>query len=56
MMVAWTILAMLAIVVAQGWLLRRTILSLMAQLAVLTVVVHEVLDRVGELDDFCRRK
>jgi hypothetical protein len=56
MMVAWAILALLVVVVAQGWLLRRSILGLMAQLAVLTVILHEVLDRVVDLEGFCRRK
>ena len=46
----WALVALAALLVAEGWYLRRLLVGLVAQVAVLTVVVHEVLDKVVELD------
>jgi hypothetical protein len=48
--VGWAIVAALGVVlVVQGWMLRLALVRLMAQLAVLTVVVHEVQDKIVDL-------
>lgn len=52
MSLGWAMVAALGVVlVAQGWFLRLSMLRLMAQVGVLTVVVHEVLDKIVALDD-----
>jgi hypothetical protein len=46
----WAIVAALGVLlVAQGWSLHLSMRRLMAQLAVLTVVVHEVQDQIVDL-------
>jgi hypothetical protein len=51
MTVGWVVVAALGLVIVAGlWRLHMHLLRLTAQLAVLTVVTHDVLDKVVDLD------
>ena len=55
MNVVWVGVVVLAVGGLLVWVLRLGFRRLTAQLAVLTVVVHEVLDKVVELDEELHR-
>jgi hypothetical protein len=49
-MMAWVVAGLGLVVVAELWRVHRHLRHLTAQLAVLTVVVHDVLDKIVDLD------